>query len=119
MCQTEKVPSLWTIARINPIPKVNLTDNSVFHSSLISAYRKCHSTMTTLLVIRDDILKVMKRGDVTIAAIANYSKAFDIVAYETVLIKLNQLGFSKSSLRWIAIRLWHVLYYQILSNLEK
>ena len=42
-----------------------LTDNSVFHRNL-SAYRKCHST-TTLLGIRDDILKAMKWGKVTIA----------------------------------------------------
>ena len=44
----------------------------------------------------------MKRGEVTIAVMADYSKAFDTVAYETVLIKLHQLGFSKSSLMWIA-----------------
>ena len=62
-----------------------LTDNSVFHPNL-SAYRKCHSTTTTLLGIRDDILKAMKRGEVTIAVMADYSKAFDTVVYETVLI---------------------------------
>ena len=78
-----------------------LTDNSVFHPNL-SAYRKFHSTTTTLLGTRDDILKAMKRGEVTIAVMADYSKVFGTVAYETVLIKLHQLGFSKSSLMWIA-----------------
>ena len=129
----KKFPSLWKIARISPIPKVNeaktnddyrpvsilpvlskvyeklalrqmaqyLTDNSVFHPNL-SAYRKCHSTTTTLLGIRDDLLKAMKRGEVTIAVMADYSKAFYTVAYETVLIKLHQLGFFKSFLMWIA-----------------
>lgn len=29
--------------------------------------RKCHSTTTTLLAIRDDILKAMQSGEVTIA----------------------------------------------------
>ena len=36
-----------------------LTDNSVFHLNS-SAYRKCYSTKTTLLGMRDDILKAMK-----------------------------------------------------------
>ena len=58
------------------------TDNAVFHPN-ISAYRKCHSATTTMLAIRDDILKAMKRGEVTIAVMADFSKAFDTVAYET------------------------------------
>ena len=92
----KEFPSLWKIACISPIPKVNapktnddyrpvsilpvlskvyeklalqqmaqhLTDNSVFHPNF-SAYRKCHSTTTTLLGIRDNILKAMKQGEVT------------------------------------------------------
>ena len=78
-----------------------LTDNSVFHPN-ISAYRKCHSTTTTLLGIRDDILKAMKRNKITIAVMADYSKAFDTVTYEKVVSRLHELGFSRSSLRWIA-----------------
>ncbi len=43
----------------------------------------------------------MKKGEVTFAVTADFSKAFDTVAHETVLLKLHQLGFSKNSLRWI------------------
>ena len=35
---------------------------------------------------------------VTIAIMADFSKAFDTVVYETFLCKLRKLGFSKSSL---------------------
>ena len=45
--------------------------------------------------------KAMKRGEVIIAVMADYSKAFDTVAYEVVLSNSHELGFSKSSLRWI------------------
>ena len=60
-----------------------VTDNAVFHP-IVSAYRKCHSATTTMLAIRDDILKAMKRGElVTSAVMAGFSMAFDTVAYES------------------------------------
>ena len=75
-----------------------LTDNSILQSN-VSSYRKCHSTATTMLAIRDDIPKVMKRGEITLA---DFSKAFDTVAFEKVLSKLHLMGFSRSALQWIA-----------------
>ena len=61
-----------------------------------SAYRKGHNTTTVLLAMRDDILQAMQRGEVTMAVLADYSKAFDTVAYETVLKKMHSIGFSKT-----------------------
>ena len=55
-------------------------------------------TRLLLLAIRDDILKAMNRGEVTIAIMEDFSKAFDTVVYETFLCKLRKLGFSKSSI---------------------
>ena len=43
----------------------------------------------------------MNRGEVTIAIMEDFSKAFETVVYETFLCKLHKLGFSKSSLHWI------------------
>ena len=74
-----------------------LTENARLQQN-VSAYRKGHSTTTTLLAIRDDILKAMYRGEVTIAIMEDFSKAFGTVVYETFLCKLRKLGFSKSSL---------------------
>ena len=42
----------------------------------VSGFRKGHSTTTTLLRIRDDILGAMKKGEVTLIAFADFSKAF-------------------------------------------
>ena len=35
------------------------------------------------------------------AVLADYSKAFDTVAYETVLKKMHSIGFSKDYLTWL------------------
>ena len=64
----------------------------------VSAYRKSHSTTTTLLAIRDDTLKTTNSGEVTIAIVEDFSKVFDAVVHEIFLCKLSKLGFSKSSL---------------------
>ncbi|KAL9962520.1 hypothetical protein ACROYT_G031627 [Oculina patagonica] len=66
----------------------------------ISGYRKGHSTTTVLLGIKDDILHAMKRGELTLMILANFSKAFDTIRFKTVLRKLNNLGFSNEYLVW-------------------
>ncbi len=66
----------------------------------ISGFRKGHSTTTVLLGIRDDIVRAMKRGEVTLMVLADFSKAFDTIKYKTVLKKLGLLGFSKDYLKW-------------------
>ena len=42
----------------------------------LSAYRKGHNTSTVPLATRDDILPAMQQGEVTMAVLADYSKAF-------------------------------------------
>ena len=67
----------------------------------ISGFRKGHSTTTTLLGVRDDLLRAMKRGEVSVMVLADYSKAFDTVRFKTVLTKLHALGFSNEFLTWM------------------
>ena len=125
-------PKSWKMARISPIPKVdNPRENSHFRpisilpvmskiyeklvlrqmatylsnailEPNISAYRKGHSTTTAMLPMRDDIIAAMDKGEITIAVMADFSKAFHTVAYETVLQKLHQFGFCKHTLKWFA-----------------
>ena len=67
----------------------------------MSGYRQSHSTNTLLMKLRDDITSAMEKGEVTLSVFADYSKAFNTVNYRTIITKLNQLGFSKSSLHWM------------------
>ena len=52
--------------------------------------------------MKDVIACAMKRSEVTMIVLADFLKAFDTVAFETVLKKLHALGFSKSFLMWIS-----------------
>ena len=65
----------------------------------ISGFRKGQSITTVLLGIRDDLIRAMKRGEVTMMVMADSSKAFDAVRFKSVLTKMHVIGFSKSFLR--------------------
>ena len=52
-------------------------DNFALYKETQTGFRKGHSTTTTLLKFKDDITKAMKRGEITLAIFADYSKAFD------------------------------------------
>ena len=67
----------------------------------ISGFRKGHSTVTALLGIRDDLVRAMKRGEVSLMVFADYSKAFDTVCFKTVLTKMHALGFLNEFLTWM------------------
>lgn len=59
---------------------VSFIDAQSSFSENVSGFRKGHSTTTTVLGIRDDI-RVMKRGEVTLMVLADYSKAFDTISF--------------------------------------
>ena len=54
----------------------------------VSAYRKCQNTASALLAMKDAIGYAIKRCEVTMTVQAEFSNAYDTVAYETVLNKL-------------------------------
>ena len=71
---------------------------SFIYDSKQSGFRKGHSTSTVLLKLKDDIRIAMSQGEVTLAILADFSKAFDTVDYQILLRQLHQLGFSKNVL---------------------
>ena len=77
-----------------------ITENNVYKETM-SGFRKNHSTSTLLLKIRDDIIKAMEKGEITLALFSNYSKAFDTVDCKTLLTKLIKIGFSKDTASWM------------------
>ena len=58
---------------------VHYIDEQSLSLPRISGFRKGRSTATVLLGIRDDLIRAMKRGEVTMMVMADYSKAFDTV----------------------------------------
>ena len=55
-------------------------DASLQHGHM-SSYRKGHSTTTALIAIRDDISRAMKKGEVTLMVLADFSKALDMLCF--------------------------------------
>jgi hypothetical protein len=43
----------------------------------------------------------MKKGEITLIAFADFSKAFDTVDYCTIIKRLHGIGFSQGALNWI------------------
>ena len=83
--------------KVNRKSKVERKDRKsrkIFKNSS-SAYRKFHNTTSILLAMRDNITHATSKDKVTMAILADFSKAFDAVAYESAL-KLHERDFSKS-----------------------
>ena len=123
-------PKQWKIARVSPVPKINnpvsndqlrsisvlpvlskvfkklvaiQMTNYVDHVHLlhdrISAFRKGHSA--ALMGIRDNIRYAMKRKEVTLMVLADFSKAFGTISFSATIVKFYKLGFSKPFLKWL------------------
>ena len=88
----------------------------------VSGYRKGHSTGTIWLRIKDDIIKAMKKGEITLIAFVDCSKAFDTVDYCTIIKRLHGIGFSHGALNWIlklTISVAEVNLYKLMINNQK
>ena len=86
----------------------NLHDQIVSHlvankilDPLQAGFRRHQSNETELLKLTDDIRLAMDRKNVTVLQQFDLSKAFDTISPSRLLTKLNDMGFSKSTLSWI------------------
>ena len=78
-------------------------ESSTLCKETISGFCKGHSTAAVLLKLKDDILKAMKKGEITLAVFTDYSKAFDTVDFQVLLNKLHRLGFPKKFFIWTTV----------------
>ena len=51
--------------------------------------------------IRDDLIRAMKKKEVTLMVLADFSKAFHTVCFKSIIIKMHSLGFSRNFLTWL------------------
>ena len=83
------------------IQMTNYADHAHLLHDRISAFRKGHSTTTALMGIRDDIRYAMKRKEVTLMVLSDFSKAFDTISFSATIVKFYKLSFSKPFLKWL------------------
>ena len=67
------------------------------------AFRKARSTESQLILTTHDLTKNLDDRTTTDLAILNFSKAFDVVPHQRLLIKLDHCGIRGSTKRWIEI----------------
>ena len=67
-----------------------------------TGFKKNNSTQAALIKLTDDIRAGINRKYVTLLLLFDFSKAFDSVCHVLLLRKLENYGFSKSALGWIA-----------------
>ena len=77
---------------------------SLLHDN-ISSFRKGDSTT--------NIKRAIKRKEVTLMVLANFSKAFDTVCFKTTLKKFYKLGFSKNYSKWLLYYFGRTQFVQI------
>lgn len=67
-----------------------------------SAYKKSHSTNTTLVRVQNDILQTLNNGGCVILLLLHLSAAFDTVDHAILLSRLrNRFGVNKTALTWL------------------
>ncbi len=71
------------------------------------AYRKVHSTATSLTTMSDDWLREIEKKNMVGVVFLDFSATFDINDHHLLLEKLSCYGFKQSALNW---------FYSYLSN---
>ena len=78
----------------------HLTANNS-HYELQSAYKQQHSTETSLLKVKNDILMSMDEQHVTLLVLLDLSAAFDTIHHDKLIGRLeSDLGITDNALAW-------------------
>lgn len=66
-----------------------------------SGFRKGYSTTTALSCLCDDIITASDKGQATVLALVDFSKAFDTLNHKLLISKCKYFGFDTLALRWL------------------
>ena len=86
-------------AAVNRIVTYLESENKLFKSQ--HAYRKYHSTTTSLIEITEHIHQELENRQIPAIFATDLSKAFDSVSHGLLLRKLQNIGLHKSTVAWI------------------
>ena len=87
------------------------------YNSCQSAYRSGHSTETALLKVVNDLFLSLKKGNISVLALLDFSSAFDTIDHPIHVHRLHaEIGFTDSVLQWFSSYLTGRTHYVSLSN---
>ena len=96
-----------------------LSENELYPINT-SAYRKNHSTETTIVSIFDNIYNAIDKGNKVQLVLLDMSAAFDTISYEILLDRLEEIGIADKALdllkSYITNRTYRTLINDIQSN---
>jgi hypothetical protein len=76
-----------------------LEDRNIMNP-LQSGFMKGHSTTTALLKVADDLRQGIDQKKINLLVLLDFSKAFDCVHHELLIVKMKKMGFSDHALLW-------------------
>ena len=85
-------------AAVDQIVQFLEANNLISHNQ--HAYRKGHSTVTSLTEVTNFIYKEIDKGNIVGMASLDLSKAFDSISHTHLLQKLTEIGLGPSTVKW-------------------
>ena len=80
---------------------VNFLESNMFFNAAQHGFRKSFSCETQLLLFTNDLHSALDRGSQMDCVFLDFSKAFDKVSHELLLLKLNNLHIDANVMAWI------------------
>ena len=90
----------WSILIVASSLAKHFTELDIFYE-MQHGFREKRSCETQLIMLIDELSKNMKMGKQTDLILLEFSKAFDEVAHEKLLLKLHHYGIRGDTLKWI------------------
>jgi hypothetical protein len=79
----------------------NILNKNNILPDIQSGFRGNYSTRRALLRVTDDLAHAMDKSKLSILILLDQSKAFDLVHFDILLIKVKYIGFQESTLRFM------------------
>ena len=96
---------------------INLTSHKLLHSTQ-SGFRPNHSCETALLQMANKILEAINNNLIIGMVMVDFKKAFDLVDYTLLLIKLRHYKLSDKTINWFSSYLVDRKQKVVINNIE-
>ena len=83
-----------------------------------SAYRKNHSTETTIVSIFDNIYNAINEGNKVQLVLLDMSAAFDTISHEILLDRLEEIGIADKALDLLKSYITNITYRTLINDIQ-
>ena len=87
--------------RVLRVHLVNFIENNDLMTNTQHGFRKKRSCESQLILTVNDLAEVIDKGGQTDTILLDFSKAFDVVPHQRLIMKLHHYGIRNNTLAWI------------------